>query len=68
MDLKILAITCDGPHVHFKMMRELGYKINDVENLKPFFFSFHNDIIYIIFDVCHMLKLVRSNWASAQVI
>jgi len=68
VDIKIVAITCDGPHVHFKMMKELGCNINDVDNLKPFFLHPTNsEIIYIIFDICHMLKLVRNNWASAQV-
>lgn len=66
--IKILALTCDGPHIHFKMMQELGCQVTDVNNLKPYFeHPVNNSKIYVIFDICHMLKLVRNNWASSLV-
>ncbi|KAB0802988.1 hypothetical protein PPYR_05174 [Photinus pyralis] len=64
----VLGITCDGPHVNFKMMQELGCRTTDVNNLKPYFENpVNNTKVYAVFDVCHMLKLVRNNWASSSV-
>lgn len=65
-DLRVLAVTCDGPHVHFKMMKELGCGIENVHNLNPYFYN-SNRKVHVLFDICHMLKLVRNNWASAKV-
>lgn len=61
--VKILSVTFDGPNVHLKMCKKLGCKIANLENMKPFFpHPINNSNIYIIMDICHMLKLVRNNW------
>lgn len=66
--VKILALTCDGPQVHFKMMAELGCSIKDPSNLTSFFLNpVDNTPVHVIFDVCHMLKLVRNNWANSKI-
>lgn len=61
---KILSITCGSSQVNFKLMRELGCKITNPNNLKNYFLHPTKKYnLYIIFDVCPMLKLVRNNWA-----
>lgn len=62
----IVSVTCDGPHVNFKMMDELGCAVTDPDHLKTYFeHPDHVSKINVLFDVCHMLKLVRNNWAAS---
>lgn len=66
--IKVLSVTCDGPHVNFKMMTELGCKVTDPNDLETYFKNpATGEKVYVLFDVCHMLKLVRNNWATAGV-
>lgn len=65
---KILSLTCDGPQVNFKMMSELGCSITDPSEMKHYFLHpVTNEKVYVIFDICHMLKLVRNNWANSKI-
>lgn len=60
----ITSLTSDGPRVNFTMIKELGAKINDLDNIQPYFLHpVDESKIYIILDTCHMIKLVRNNWA-----
>lgn len=65
---KILSLTCDGPQVNFKMMYELGCSITDPNEIKNYFIHpVTDERVYVIFDICHMLKLVRNNWANSKI-
>ncbi|GFN91158.1 THAP domain-containing protein 9 [Plakobranchus ocellatus] len=58
--IKVISLTCDGPSCHFAMLSDLGASM-DPENLDPSFphpSSGHK--IFVILDVCHMLKLLRN--------
>ena len=57
------------PSCHFSMMKNLGATF-DPHNMNP---SFSNpakpdEKVYVILDVCHMLKLVRNTLASCGII
>lgn len=58
----VTSVTCDGPSTHFKMLKELGCKLDDVFNMKTFFEHPADDTlkVFCILDVCHMLKLMRN--------
>lgn len=62
--VKVISVTCDGPSSHMTMLKELGASMNP-ENIDPSFphpSSGHR--IYVILDVCHMLKLLRNCLAT----
>lgn len=64
----VTSITCDGPSAHFTMAKHLGGEVKDIFNLKPYFeHPFTKSKVFIIFDACHMLKLIRNNWARCRV-
>ena len=57
----VVSLTCDVPVCHFSMLTELGacltppdWKAYFLNSLGP------SKRIYILFDVCHILKLVRN--------
>lgn len=56
-----MSLTCDGPSCHLAMINELGGSMN-VNNFKPYFChpSDSSKLIYVLLDVCHMLKLLRN--------
>ena len=68
VDIEVVSLICDGPPAHFTMMAELGASL-DVQNFKTYFFNpvDSNRKIYVLFDVCHMLKLVRNNFKKVRV-
>lgn len=64
------SLTCDGPACNFAMFRSLGANLNaESSDFRP---SFHHprthQSVYIIFDPCHMLKLVRNCLADTHVL
>ena len=65
--IQVVSLTCDGPSCHFAMLRALGANI-DPQNLKPYFENpaKKDEKIFVIFDVCHMLKLVRNTLATGD--
>jgi len=67
--VNIVSLTCDGPSCHFSMMKELGAVI-DPSNLKGWFVHPSNPLlnVHVIFDVCHMLKLVRNTLGDGGII
>lgn len=70
INVNITSITSDGPSVNFQMFKELGCDLSDLENPKTHFThpSDINKKIYCIMDVCHMIKLVRNNFAQLKVL
>lgn len=63
----ITSLTCDGPSVHFTMATKLGASVTNIHKLKTFFpHPVDKRIVYIIFDACHMIKLLRNNWYACE--
>ena len=56
-----VSLTCDGPSCHLSMMSELGASIQDPNNMFPYFDHPAKPSlkVYVLFDVCHMLKLTK---------
>lgn len=59
---EVTSVTCDGPSVHFAMMKELGCKVTNPNDLKTWFVHPRNSMkkVYVMFDICHMIKLLRN--------
>ncbi|CAH0558624.1 unnamed protein product [Brassicogethes aeneus] len=66
----ITSVTSDGPSTNFAMMKELGCIFDNVHNLKTWFNhpSANSQKVFCILDACHMVKLMRNNFASLQII
>ena len=63
--VNVVSLTCNGTSCHFTMLQELGACLN-IENLQCYFVHplDKNKNIYVLLDVCHMLKLVRNTLGS----
>ena len=63
--IEVVSLTCDGPSCHFTMLQQLGACL-DIENLQCYFThpGDKNRKVYILLDVCHMLKLLRNTLGS----
>ena len=59
--IEVISFTCDGPSCHFSMLSALGASL-DPSQMTTWFPhpDDENKKIYILLDVCHMLKLVRN--------
>eukprot|EP00112_Aurelia_sp_Birch-Aquarium-sp1_P019768 Seg4956.1 transcript_id=Seg4956.1/GoldUCD/mRNA.D3Y31 product="DNA transposase THAP9" protein_id=Seg4956.1/GoldUCD/D3Y31 len=64
----VVSLTCDGPACHFSMLTELGAHLTP-PNLQAYFLNplDPNKKIYILLDVCHMLKLVRNTLGNGGI-
>lgn len=63
--ITVTSLTCDGPSANFSMANELGADFSNISKIKSHFrHPIDNTNVYIIFDPCHMLKLLRNNWAK----
>lgn len=61
----VTSLTCDGPNANFSMASELGADFSNISNIKSHFnHPSDQSKVYIIFDPCHMLKLLRNNWVK----
>ncbi len=58
-EVTVTTLVCDGPQQNTGMLRELGAKL-DHNNMQSYFFTPGGKKIYIMLDVCHMMKLVRN--------
>ena len=64
----LMGITCDNPPSNWKCMELLGADFHDPNNLEVTL-SLKNilDIpILVIFDVCHLIKLLRNSYGDLQ--
>jgi len=61
----VLCITCDGAASNVAMFAELGAKMSP-DDLQPWFTHPGDNTrkIYVLLDVCHMLKLLRNTFSS----
>lgn len=61
----IVSVTCDGPSANFSMARELGVDFKNPNEITSYFLHpVDKSKVFVIFDPCHMLKLLRNNWAK----
>lgn len=60
-NVDVLSVTFDGLKTNISTAKKLGACL-DPDNLQPYFYSFFGTKIYVIFDICHMLKLIRNNF------
>ena len=67
--VKVTSITCDGAASNQSMFTELGAVILP-EQMQSYFYHpvNKNQKVYVILDVCHMLKLMRNTMASQVMI
>lgn len=62
-DVRISNTTCDGLSANAKMFELLGASFGE-DSMKPSFLNpYDQNEIHVIFDPCHMEKLVRNNLA-----
>lgn len=59
--VSIISLVCDGSSFHFSMMSALGASLDPL-NMQAFFTHplKPERKVYVLLDVCHMLKLVRN--------
>ena len=57
--VSVVSVTCDGPSCNFSMMKALGLTL-EPQNMKSWFLHPADPQlrVYVILDVCHMLKLM----------
>ena len=67
--VKVISLTCDGPSCHFNMLSTLGASLHPSKMI-PYFPHPQNkdEKIWVLLDVCHMLKLVRNTLAEKGII
>ena len=67
--VKVISLTCDGPSCHFSMLSTLGASLHPSKMI-PYFPHPQNkdEKIWVLLDVCHMLKLVRNTLAEKGII
>ncbi|KAG8175136.1 hypothetical protein JTE90_011643 [Oedothorax gibbosus] len=67
-NIEVPSVTFDGLSCHFTMASCLGAKL-DLPDPQPWFKhpSDPQKRVFVILDICHMLKLMRNNWASLKV-
>ena len=67
--VNIVSLTCDGPACHFKLLKELGACLN-ITSLQAYFIHplDKNKKIYVLLDVCHMLKLIRNTFGASGIL
>lgn len=59
--VKVTSLTFDASTSNVAMATQLGANIQDINNLKTYFLHpVTNEKIFIFYDPCHMLKLIRN--------
>ena len=65
--INVSSVTFDGDKSNQATCKNLGanFNANDEKNFKPYFdHPVTKKPVYVFFDACHMLKLVRNYFAS----
>ena len=67
--VSIISLICDGPSCHFSMMSALGASLDPL-NMQAFFTHplKPERKVYVLLDVCHMLKLVRNTLGEGGIL
>lgn len=66
----VTTVTCDGPSANFAMFNHLGCCLKTVDGMKTYFDHPLNkeQKVYAVFDICHMLKLIRNCLGDLKII
>ena len=67
--VRTVSLTCDGPSCHFSMMLASGANLS-MDDMNPSFPHPADQMlrVYVILDVCHMLKLLRNSFADGGIL
>ena len=68
--INVISLICDGPSCHLAMVRTLGACMTQ-PNLKPSIPSHPSDKgkkIYVLLDICHLLKLVTNTLGDGGIL
>ena len=67
--VRVVSLTSDGPSQNFAMFKELGASL-DIMDMRPYFFHPEDSTqkIHVLLDPCHMLKLLRNVYSTAEVL
>jgi len=61
--IKCVAVISDGLSANLKCAKLLGLNLSDINALKTWFTHPNgSDRVFMIFDVCHIIKLLRNLW------
>lgn len=68
IDIRITSLTFNGAPSNLTMCKLMGANF-DVEDMKPYILHpTKNEKIYILLDICHMVKLIRNTFAAKRVL
>lgn len=65
-NVEIVSLTFDGHKSNIGMCKLLGASF-ELENFTPWFTSLKGNIIYILLDIVHMMKLLRNNLEAKKI-
>jgi len=66
-NVSVVALTHDGASANLSMLQLLGVRLDDPENIKPYFdHPVTSGKVHALLDPCHMLKLVRNTLAEKK--
>ena len=65
----VVSLTCDGPPCNFSMISSLGASL-DMDNFQTHFNHplALNKKVYVLLDICHMIKLVRNTLGKGLIL
>lgn len=67
--VRTVSLTCDGPSCHFSMMKELGASLDAKDIVHCFEHPSDPTMkVFVLLDVCHMLKLTRNTLAQIGIL
>lgn len=65
---EVVSLTLDGPNEHFATVQKLGAVFSE-NKIQPYFsHPITSKPIYVIFDACHMLKLIRNAFGEGKIL
>jgi len=66
--VEVISLTLDGTNEHFSTVNLLGanFKPNQLQTYFPHLITSKN--IYVIFDACYMLKLIRNTFGDWEIL
>lgn len=65
-NVDIVSLTFDGHKSNIGMCKLLGVSF-ELENFTPWFTSLKGNLIYVLLDIVHMMKLLRNNLEAKKV-
>lgn len=65
----VTSLTFDGAASNVSMIKKLGANVSNFNNIKSYFkHPVTQEKVFILYDPCHMIKLVRNCFASMKVL